>query len=323
MCQLGTGDLQLTCAGCGDGFTPHKNAFRKQRFCSKPCADKASNKAATSRRTATCQVCGKTYNPKAANRLTCCSRECGWEYHRRNRFAAMNQEAAERRERERLRLLFDRLKQCVVCKAAFVAKVSSQVQCGSEECKRLHLSGIDIDKRCKACGEPVAIVRKNRSALCAKCRTAALTLQKRRAKRKYNARHKYATSRHQSVKVMAGINFLVRIAGTQCPCCGLLMSKAIDPNNDRALELDHALPLSRGGDDLFPNLRPICRKCNGLKGAFTAPDIVIGEWLKESTCQPTHQANVQYSPSLPCRFPKGVGEHDVATGCSVCQNDAT
>jgi hypothetical protein len=59
------------------------------------------------------------------------------------------------------------------------------------------------------------------------------------------------------------------------------MTKAIDPNNDRALELDHAMPLSKGGDDIFPNLRPMCRKCNRLKSDCVAVDIAVGEWLKE------------------------------------------
>ena len=316
MCQTGIVERQLACEQCGKVFAPHKNAFRKQRFCSKPCADKAAHRSAASRRTAVCQVCEKRFNPKMGDRTTCCSRECGWEYHRRNRFAAMNQAATERREAERLRLLFERLKQCAVCKSAFVANRQLQVAC-SGKCQREYqrrkaivAAGYDPDsKPCKACGKEVegtGTVRAFRPSLCRACAKQASRLSKRRAKRKRGLKQSFATAKHKSAKVMAGLNVLLKFAGNQCPCCGLLMSKAVHPNHDRALELDHALPLSRGGNDLFPNLRPMCRKCNGLKGATTAPDIVIGEWLRESTNQSTHQASVHTHYSDREGFPKGV-----------------
>lgn len=31
-------------------------------------------------------------------------------------------------------------------------------------------------------------------------------------------------------------------------------------------EIDHVVPLSRGGTDDISNLQPLCRYCNGLKG---------------------------------------------------------
>jgi len=37
--------------------------------------------------------------------------------------------------------------------------------------------------------------------------------------------------------------------------------------HDRAPELDHILPLSKGGDHSYANTQCACRKCNGLKGS--------------------------------------------------------
>lgn len=272
------------CMECGVGFEPSKFT-PVQRFCSKRCADKHSHKRASARRIATCKVCGKEYHPKEVSRTTCCSRECGWKYQQQHHMADRVNAAKAKREKKRIKLLFERLKQCIVCKAAFVAVQHKVLTCGHSECKR-KLAWLQaeqpIDKRCDVCGDPVAIVGKYRGRLCGECRKQAVRLQKRRTKRKRAMKATYATAKHKSAEVLAGINQLIDQAGSQCPCCGLLMSRAAQPNTDRYLELDHALPLSKGGSDHFPNLRPMCRRCNGLKAAFVAPEIVIGEWIRNA-----------------------------------------
>ena len=39
-------------------------------------------------------------------------------------------------------------------------------------------------------------------------------------------------------------------------------------------EVDHVIPLSRGGTGWASNYRPACKPCNGSKG-----DKLLGEWL--------------------------------------------
>jgi hypothetical protein len=300
------------CEQCSDTFTPHKNAFKTQRFCSKPCADKWTATASPNRKWHTCGECGKSFQPKGANRTRFCSQDCAWKQYHRGRAERKEARLAKRQQERDVSLM----KQCAICHVGFKAKQVSERLC-SDDCRAEHYrrkaivaSGYDPDsKPCKACGrevESTGTIRAFRPSLCRACAKQASRLSKRRAKRKRGLKQSFATAKHKSAKVIAGLNVLLKFAGNQCPCCGLLMSKAVHPNSDRALELDHALPLSKGGDDLFPNLRPMCRRCNGLKGAFTAPDIVIGEWLKESANQSTHQASVHTHYSDREGFPKGV-----------------
>lgn len=283
------------CVECGTVFTPILP--NKQKCCSKPCADRLAHRRASERRTSTCEGCGKTFNPKMSNRLRFCSRECahGWQSE------GHAKERAIRRGKLRLRRLFANLRQCVICNAAFVAPTLVIATC-SEPCRLEHrhrqslqASGYDyLSKPCKACGKEVETtgnVRTFRPSLCRSCAAKAKRITKRRAKRRRAMRATFATAKHRSVDVIRGLNQLIDAAGNQCPCCGLLMSKQADVSSDRALELDHAIPLSRGGSDLFPNLRPMCRKCNGLKRDFTAPSVVIRGWAaKEASPHQTAPA---------------------------------
>jgi hypothetical protein len=47
-------------------------------------------------------------------------------------------------------------------------------------------------------------------------------------------------------------------AGFKCQCCG---AKPND-DNDVTLEVDHIVPVSKGGSDFFDNLQVLCKKCN-------------------------------------------------------------
>ena len=46
------------------------------------------------------------------------------------------------------------------------------------------------------------------------------------------------------------------------------------------------VPRAKGGADDWPNIRPICRKCNGLKRDYVAPECIIVEWM-----QPCHKSS--------------------------------
>ena len=194
-----------------------------------------------------------------------------------------------KRDKRRLQKLFARLRQCTVCRVAYSGPSPT---CKSETCKREHArrkaviaSGYDpFSKPCKVCGlevETTGKVRSFRPQMCRTCAAKAARLSKRRAKRRRESKQAFATSKHAPVAVLTGLRTMIDRAGNRCPCCGLLMSKAAHVSSDRALELDHAMPLSKGGDDLFHNLRPMCRRCNGMKRDFVAPLIVIGEWLSQ------------------------------------------
>ena len=59
----------------------------------------------------------------------------------------------------------------------------------------------------------------------------------------------------------------------QCEYCRHLVSHSSDP-----FEVEHIIPLDKGGSSDLENLGLACRGCNGLKGTRTeAPDPLTGE----------------------------------------------
>lgn len=40
-------------------------------------------------------------------------------------------------------------------------------------------------------------------------------------------------------------------------------------DKERALVIDHVIPISHGGNSKFPNLQTLCRNCDALKGDST------------------------------------------------------
>ena len=55
--------------------------------------------------------------------------------------------------------------------------------------------------------------------------------------------------------------------GWSCASCNISTPIELKGSiDDRAPELDHIVPLSRGGDHVRANVRLLCRLCNRLKG---------------------------------------------------------
>jgi hypothetical protein len=51
----------------------------------------------------------------------------------------------------------------------------------------------------------------------------------------------------------------------RCQICGIETIR--QPYTDKSAELDHVVPLSRGGEHSYANTQCACRRCNSLKGA--------------------------------------------------------
>ena len=270
------------CDRCGTSFAPKMS---KQRWCSKRCRDLSSYEG-SGRSQCQCRVCGKSFIPKASNRTTVCSRECGFIRTAAQLTARNVARNASLRERKRLRLLFERLRTCRICRLPFLVK-HGRTTCGNPYCVtlgRLTSGQIELVKPCKTCGRDIGPPARgqHRSHYCPQCKDEAARAARRRAKHQREGRlgitSKGSMKRAATIRELRA--FIDRV-GCQCPACGLLMVRGIDPSSDRALELDHAIPISKGGEDAWPNIRPLCRRCNGLKRDFAAPDVVIGAWITE------------------------------------------
>ena len=46
----------------------------------------------------------------------------------------------------------------------------------------------------------------------------------------------------------------------RCACCGLTSSSRV------FFQVDHVVPMNKGGKSVPENLQILCRKCNGIKG---------------------------------------------------------
>lgn len=274
MCE-GTIAIKPTCPQCGNSFTP--SPFTTvQKYCSKSCADKFTRARRMKGRTTVCKNCGVTYHPKEHNRLTYCSRECGW--------AAKRKTAEARSTAKRLRKLYERLKSCRVCRKTFLSKGNHHAVC-SDECRLAEARGTGLG--CVLCGNPRLFVGRYHSSYCETCReevkrTARKKSRWSRDRRKAEQTTGQRATLESSRETLNLLRQKIARARGQCKLCGLAMSKQCDPNNDRALEFDHKVPLALGGSDSAHNIQAICRRCNRLKGVAVAPDVVIGEWCRET-----------------------------------------
>jgi hypothetical protein len=268
------------CSECKQEFS---STNRKAQFCSFSCKSiycanrqgKATLKYSPIR---SCEVCGKHFKRRKRERdsARCCSWECG-QVLTRQRITEQANASEARRTIAKFRRLYERLRQCDVCKLAFVARQSDQRLCGDDECRKEGARRASLEcyrraeKPCLSCGVIVQpeqrAKRLFRPQYCEACRLEGKRASKRRAK----ARERIArpiTGKHQSRAVVLALRQLIERAGSRCPLCGLLMTRQVDPSHSRALEIDHYIPLAKGGTDTLGNVRAICRKCNGFKSDF-------------------------------------------------------
>ncbi len=60
--------------------------------------------------------------------------------------------------------------------------------------------------------------------------------------------------------------------GNVCHLCGQPVRLDVGPNHPHAYQVDHLIPLIRGGVDTVDNMRPAHRLCNLTKGRGRLPE---------------------------------------------------
>lgn len=202
-----------------------------------------------------CRVCGVEFTPKRSDRVTCCSRACGFELRRqRPRMAATSA------------VYFPA---CLVCGRTFCSRAGNVGLC-SAECRtrdarryareRSANAKAAIARKCRECGALfMPDYGDKRNVFCGR-------LCHRRAERRI-AKGIVRARRH-GVRVSERFDpvLVFERDGWACYLCGEPTPRDLRGTvHPRAPETDHVVPLSRGGAHSTENVRCCCRQCNQTK----------------------------------------------------------
>lgn len=251
----------------GTGACHHCGTSCERKFCSQKCSE-------DSRRFAfVCPVCGITFNPKRTG-VTCCTRECGFKYYRRNKAEAAKIRRSVRTKAKAESDLAKSQRVCVVCGAAFVG--SSQSFICSSPCHRERLRAAreaaagSREKRCVECGSLFVVPYKWGHGARRVCSDKCARRHARRGGR-HNGRSHPDRARRRGQGYELGITRVdvFNRDGWRCQLCGKATPKRLlrDYRSKNAPTLDHILPIKAGGSHTWDNLQCACRSCNSRKSS--------------------------------------------------------
>lgn len=246
----------MTCLQCGKELT----GKWQTKYCSRDCMwehqRNARAEAKAKRWTRVCEQCGKEFVMHAASGKAnkgevkegrFCSRKCRWD--------------KERKPIETKRWY------CRICgKEMSAYGVYCSDECRKENARREARVSNSAKKQlkerpCKECGKMfVPEYGNKRRKYCSDiCLHRSM---KRRRRQKERAR-----MRNVKVETVDAMKVFKR-DGWHCQLCGKkLNQKHKGTIKDSAPELDHIIPLSKGGEHSYRNTQCSCRKCNQEKGA--------------------------------------------------------
>lgn len=247
------------CEQCGSVFTGQKG----KRFCTDTC-QRRNNSAKPVAKTCGCEGCGVSFNPKRTDRTRFCSRTCAFASAAPQRRAGATRAAAATVIREALRPLLLEVAELTQMRRGMLASLDRQAVLSARRsrCSRpcLHC-GVTIGSKAAGPG-PTRYC----SAACAK-RSPAAVEAKRTARRARKARQ-----RGVQVEPVNPTRVFER-DGWKCHLCGGKTYRAKRGSyHSKAPELDHIVPLSKGGAHSYANTACAHRSCNAAKS-----DQIIGQ----------------------------------------------
>ena len=211
-----------------------------------------------------CQHCGKSFRPFSSTKAKYCSHDCAFEQQRIDRRAARELRAACRPGPYCAVYLC----KCSLCSTQFFGKAKAKHIC-SVECKnrlssakarqRNELLRIVVPKQCKECGTVFSAgYGDKRSSYCS-------DLCNRRVVRRIRKPQERARLRSATVERVDPFKVFDR-DGWRCQICHKPTPQRLRGTiKHNAPELDHIVPLARGGEHSYRNTQCACRKCNGRK----------------------------------------------------------
>jgi hypothetical protein len=273
-------DKYCTCNICNKEFV----TSRKRKYCSAQCSERARtlkrNPLAKKRTQSTyrtegckCNGCGITYIPKAANRTSYCSRDCAYKH--RDQWAAVGK-INPYKPGPYSKVYF---KDCGHCRNTFVTRWRLAPTCSSNCMKGLTSTKAlirniantkrDLSRRsCKCCSKAFKPeYGDQRSVYCSKDCLRKHSRRMEKAKRRAIEKGVGAES-VDPFKVFDRDRWRCQLCGTKTP------RRQRGKNASNSPELDHIIPISKGGVHSYLNTQCLCRVCNSTKSSE-----IIGQLL--------------------------------------------
>lgn len=159
---------------------------------------------------------------------------------------------------------------CQVCQTPY-RQAAKRRTCGQRACQ-LKLGRSDARARrgtrlCRVCGISYVATVCGQGYCSPSCSRQAKAAQRRAYRKVWGKTHRKRARRYGChVEAVNPLTVFAR-DDWHCYLCGCETPRALrGTNHDNAPELDHVVPLSRGGAHASDNVRCACRVCNLLKG---------------------------------------------------------
>lgn len=208
-----------------------------------------------------CKACGKTYYPKTKHRVTFCSRGCAHQWQRVEALARSPAAVVTYR------------RTCTICEARFSTSKKARLRC--RKCRKKANPDYSPVKgsarQCRLCGSSFIAMSGDAfssSMYCSKpCKNAWARTQPW-----YKEMQRAAKARRRAARRGAKVSGHFKPAdiferdGWRCKNCGVRTPKKLRGSYlSNAPELDHIVPISKGGEHSRVNVQCLCRKCNSSK----------------------------------------------------------
>lgn len=276
-CQLESTTTIYKCEQCGKEIQGTKSD--NQRFCSRECTYKwlSEYNRKSDKEFRICKWCGKEFEMwymGAKGRAgevkegQFCSRKCRGAY-RKNKSGWFEVNGIRGKKGDSCNVYF---RKCKECGKLFTASGSRYPKACSKECaierQRKKTFNINVARKgikeikCRECGEVfIPKYGVKRRVFCSdKC--LHRYQQKSGGGGCHRKRARYYGVEYEYINVFK----VFRRDGWHCQICGKATPKknrgTCYPN---APELDHRIPMSKGGGHLYSNVQCVCRRCNGQK----------------------------------------------------------
>jgi len=259
-CSVPCRTAKKNCLNCGEEFKPH---HKDAKYCSRPCLYNSLKRDERYN----CLGCSKEFIPKEKNRAKYCSREC--------RFLYMSNTARQAKISRNLGKVSDNKGVYIKCLNCFsvviffgrvMRKYCSSIECLAERArqadkKKNKKKYVTKSYQCLECGFQYLLNygQKNYKYCSALCRRKAHHRMQAHAKRARLRR--VAWEKIYPLEVFRRANYI-------CYLCGVKTD--IGKRGTKfhlAPELEHIIPISKGGPHTWDNVACACRSCNSLKGA--------------------------------------------------------